>query len=54
MKKQTHVLALMAAALFAVTALTSGGRLQAVQDLPAPPKITVKKYDLLRLTFNAK
>lgn len=36
MTKQTHMLALMAAALFAVTALTSGGRLRAVQDLPAP------------------
>jgi hypothetical protein len=36
MTKQTHMLALMAAALFAVTALTSGGRLQAAQYLPAP------------------
>jgi hypothetical protein len=36
MIKQTHMLALMAAVLFAVTALTSGGRLQAAQDLPAP------------------
>ena len=36
MTKQTNMLALMAAALFAVTALTSGGKLQAAQVLPAP------------------
>ena len=36
MAKQTNTLALMAAAVFAVAALTSGGRLQAARDLPAP------------------